>query len=134
MSALTRRTILRATAASAALVAPAALASPFVDAAGADPLLALGERHADIARRIQANGRHIEEALFDELDAVEAQIKATAPTTLPGALVKLRMVVRWIAVDHSDIDHNVDYDAMYEPELVTIDVLRDLERLTGGAA
>ena len=36
-------------------------------------------------------------------------------------------------MDHSDIDGNVDYDAMDEPDRVTIDVLRDLERLTGGA-
>lgn len=125
---------MRATAASTVLAAPGVLASPIADASVPDPIMALGERQADVLHRIQTErDSPIWETLFDELDEVEDQIAAAEPTTLPGALVKLRTAVRGILVNHSDREGNVDYDAMEPEERVTVDVLRDLKRLVGGA-
>jgi hypothetical protein len=120
-TSLTRRAVLRAGAASAALVAPAGLA---LASAPSDPLLALWERRAALLPLCTGD-----DATVDRIGAlisdVERQMIETPSASVGGLRVKINMLHEYFGFRYGD--GGIDLDMLRS-------TLEDAERLAGGAS
>jgi hypothetical protein len=125
MSALSRRSILRATAATSALAR-----APSAGHAGSppDPIVALGREHDARFREFVAacEGQGLDEesdAICKKWFDVIERIAATSATSLEGVVVKLDIVIYDLDEGETSHTHNLATSAV-----------ADLRRLAGGAA
>lgn len=137
MSPVTRRTLLRATAASAALAAPAALAAAIPATAPGDPVQRLALRwEAAQQKSIAASDDPAGWAAYYEITAVEAEIFALPQSSLALVALKLRVLATWMAIEQGNC---ANYDGVrtspleFDEEMLA-STLADVERLAGSAS
>lgn len=97
----------------------------------------VAERRRQLDAKLMSGLTAADEAVDEAAEArelIEEQIKAAVPTTIKGAMVKLRVAARLATVEAMNFEGVVSPDDLDFAQLFLLDTLADLERLSGGAA